>query len=278
MERFLRPPPEMNFTDIDQIDLAERWRRWRETMELYLRLNMADNSEKEQCDAFRYIIGQDGRDIYNTMTFTTSEVDKIDVLFVKFEDYCKPRKNVIMERYKFNTRVQRKDETSDQYVTELKLIAKNCNFDSLEDELVRDRLVYGTNSERVKERLLREEELTSVRALKICRVDEQSNKQLKAMNTEGEVHAIYKPKGEKDSFKINAKRKNPAKRDDKQHENIHNCKYCGKSHASKQCPAFGKKCYNCGKNNHFSKVCRKKKVFGVEQAKTSEHLEPSLER
>ncbi len=74
MERFLRPPPEMNFTDVDQIDLAERWRRWRETMELYLRLNMADNSEKEQCDAFRYIIGQDGRDIYNTMTFTTSEV------------------------------------------------------------------------------------------------------------------------------------------------------------------------------------------------------------
>ena len=60
---------------------------------------MAENSEKEQCDAFRYIIGQDGRDIYNTMTFASTEVDKIEVLFTKFEDYCKPRKNVIMERY-----------------------------------------------------------------------------------------------------------------------------------------------------------------------------------
>ena len=110
---------------------------------------MTDNSEKEQCDAIRYIIGQDVRDIYNTMTFTSSEVDKIDVLFAKVEDR-KPRKNVIMERYKFNTRVQRKDETADQYVTELKLIAKNCNFGILEDELIRDRLVYGTNSERVK--------------------------------------------------------------------------------------------------------------------------------
>ena len=28
MERFLRPAPEMNFSDLDQIDLAERWRRW----------------------------------------------------------------------------------------------------------------------------------------------------------------------------------------------------------------------------------------------------------
>ena len=133
---------------------------------------MADSDEKEQCDAFRYIIGQDGRDIYNTMTFTSREVNKIDALFAKFEDYCKPSKNVIMERYKFNTRTQQKDETADQCVTELKLIAKNCNFGSLEDELIRDRLVYGTNSERVKERLLREEELTLLKALKICRADE----------------------------------------------------------------------------------------------------------
>ena len=117
----------LGFSDLDQIDLAERWRRWRQTMELYLRLNMADSDEKEQCDAFRYIIGQ--------ITFTSSEKNKIDALFAKFEDYCKPRKNVIMERYKFNTRTQQKDESADQYVTELKLIATNCNFGSLEDEL-----------------------------------------------------------------------------------------------------------------------------------------------
>ena len=96
------------------------------------------------------------------------------------------------------------------------------------------------------------------------------------MKTEEDVHAICKPKESKvnkDQFKLNAKRKKFAKRDDR-HENIFKCKYCGKSHASKQCPAFGKKCYNCGKNNHFSKVCQKKKVFGVEENKTNEHLEP----
>ena len=125
-----------------------------------------------------------------------------------------------MERYKFNTRVQRKDETADQYVTELKLIAKNCNFGSLEDELIRDRLVYGTNSERIKERLLcGEEELTLVKALKICRADEQSNKQLKAMNGENEVHTIKKQtawKAGRDQYKTDGKRKNFAKRDNKQ--------------------------------------------------------------
>jgi hypothetical protein len=50
---------------------------------------MAESAEKEQCDAFLYIVGQD---IYNTMVFTVHEVDKIDILFAKFEEYCKPRK------------------------------------------------------------------------------------------------------------------------------------------------------------------------------------------
>ena len=45
---------------------------------------MSDKSEKEQCGAFLYIIGQAGRDVYNTMTFTNEQKDKIEALFVKF--------------------------------------------------------------------------------------------------------------------------------------------------------------------------------------------------
>ena len=66
MERSIKPPQEMSFSTTDPVDIVERWRRWKETMELYLRLNMSDSSEKDQCAAFRYIIGQDGRDIFTT--------------------------------------------------------------------------------------------------------------------------------------------------------------------------------------------------------------------
>ena len=37
---------------------------------------------------------------------------------------------------------------------------------------------------------------------------------------------------------------------------ICNCKYCGKSHNKGNCPAFGKKCGKCGKDNHFKAVCK----------------------
>lgn len=67
----------------------------------------------------------------------------------------------------------------------LKLLAKNCNFGSLVDETIRDRLVCGIISERVKERLLREQELSLDKAMLIRQVEEESNKQIKLLSEEG---------------------------------------------------------------------------------------------
>ncbi|XP_028809432.1 uncharacterized protein K02A2.6-like isoform X2 [Denticeps clupeoides] len=39
-----------------------------------------------------------------------------------------------------------------------------------------------------------------------------------------------------------------------------NCKFCGKVHerSKKKCPAYGKKCKKCGKDNHFAALCKTK--------------------
>ena len=99
-----------------------------------------------------------------------------------------------MERYKFNTRMQAAEESIDQFVTALRLIAKDCDFKLLEDDgLIRDRIVCGTNSDRVKEHLLREHDLTLDKAINICRSTEESKKQLKSMSEEKAdpmVHAV----------------------------------------------------------------------------------------
>ena len=101
---------EMDFSTTDSISVSEKWRTADvEAMELYLTLALSDKSEKEQCCAFLYLIGQSGRDIYNTMQLADKEVNKIDVngvLFRWFEDYCRSKQNVTMERFKFNTRNQ----------------------------------------------------------------------------------------------------------------------------------------------------------------------------
>ena len=166
-----------------------------------------------------------------------------------------------MERYKFNTRVQRSDETADQYVTELKLLAKNCEFGVLESELIRGRVVYGITSERVKERLLREQDLTLDKALELCRINEQSKEQMKVLHEAQGVNAIKQQntKTSTNRGKFNAKCRRDFKRDDKKQDYISSCGKCGKLHSSRECPAFGKKCYNCDTSNHFAKFCKSKK-------------------
>ena len=69
---------------------------------------------------------------------------------------------------KFNTRIQGKIESIDQYVTDLRIISKNCKFGALEEEVLRDRIVCGVFSEKVKERLLRDNELTFQKAIRMC--------------------------------------------------------------------------------------------------------------
>ena len=42
----------------------------------------------------------------------------------------------------------------------------------------------------------------------------------------------------------------------KSSSSVCNCKYCGKSHSRGNCPAYGKKCQKCRKENHFKSVCK----------------------
>ena len=268
---FLKAPSELDLSTTDSISIQEKWRKWRQAMELYLQFSMSEKTEKERCGAFLYLIGQSGRDVYNTMTITNAEKDKLDVLFAKFEEYCNSKQNVTMERYKFNTRNQGKEETVNQYVVVLKLLAKNCKFGILEDEMIRDRLVCGITSERVKGRLLRERELSLDKAMLICQIEEESNKQMKLLSEEGPETVVQVVKRTPHYEK--PVRSKPLDKEERKHVSQQSCGNCGFTHHRSQCPALGKKCYQCGRLNHFSHMCRSKKVATVHHSEDEEESE-----
>ena len=55
---------------------------------------------------FFLLIGQEARNVYNTWALTADEQDETDVLFNKFEEYFKPRKNLRVIWLNFNRRIQ----------------------------------------------------------------------------------------------------------------------------------------------------------------------------
>ena len=65
-----------------------------------------------------------------------------------------------------------------QFVTDLQLLARDCAFKE-PDEMIRDRIVFGTNSHKIREKLINQgKDLTLHKAAEIARTYELSRAQL----------------------------------------------------------------------------------------------------
>lgn len=233
-------PVAMNF---ESGNISENYKRWSQHMRLILSGPLADKSELQQCSYFLLYIGQAGRDIFNTWSLPDEEENKIEVLFTKFGQYCQPKKNVTMARFKFNSRSQHADESVDQFTTELRLIANDCEFEELKDSLIRDRIICGTRDEKVRERLLQEEDISLSKAIDLARSMEVSRQQMTSITNAVDMKAVH----------IRHK-KQSSNRSAEQEQ----CPNCGQApHPFARCPAKNKTCNYCKKPNHFSKMCRK---------------------
>ncbi|XP_055492867.1 uncharacterized protein K02A2.6-like [Leucoraja erinacea] len=239
----LRPPGTLVW---NSNNLAKSWKSWKEEFTLYIDLTMPDAVETTKVKLFYYLIGEKGRELWATLSSASpSARTTVSSMIIQLDEYCNPKVNETVERYRFFMRNQGLDENVDSYVTDLKILASSCNFGDIRDSLIRDRLVCGTNSSALRERLLREEKLTLETSLHICRATELSRENSRTLQgqTVEEVHALKQA-------------------EERQKDNEILCKFCGRTHErnKKKCPAFGKKCKRCGKENHFAVQCRSRQA------------------
>lgn len=147
-------------------------------------------------------IGSDALDVYDGLDFESVEQkNDIDVVLQKLQSYCIGETNEIYERYKFNKRDQELNESLDAYVTAVRTLAKTCNFGTLEDSLIRDRIVIGVKDNQARKKLLQVSKLTLKGCIDICRSYETTSQQLKEINQE-EVHALQPSRDKKPDPRI----------------------------------------------------------------------------
>ena len=274
---------------------AENWRRWIQRFRLYMCATEKDKkAEKLQCAMLLHCAGEEAQELYNTFTFTDGEKDKIAPLIKKFEDYCTPRKNTTFERHIFNNRIQKPDETFDQFVTDLRILSKNCEYADLLDGIIRDRIIEGIRDNDTRRRLLREDNLTLGKCIDMCRAAECTQQQMQSFITGAtgssndacenvsavtqNVHDMRAQRGrgrhstrsrEAPTVKTQRERRNDYT-EREQSEHIIDCKYCGQTHVRRRCPAYGKSCSKCNKANHFAKVCRSRVVNEIQEDSNSD--------
>ena len=242
----LPPPPPLEMHDGN---VAEKWKKFRLAWGNYaLATELNKKSEPVQVATLLTVIGEDARDVYSTFDWPDEESkSKIGPVLQKFADYCQPRKNIPFERYRFNKRAQEASESYDQYKTALRKLAEGCEFDTITtEEILRDRLIFGICEVKVRERLLRESQLTLQKTDEICRASESTAQQLKEVSEGDTVNAV--------NFRKKSRRPRGKKGDTD--ETTKACSNCGRIHEANNCFARGKTCGSCGKLNHFAAVCR----------------------
>lgn len=242
-------------------NVAENWRRFIQAFKLYIIATEKNKkSEALQCALLLTCAGAEAQEVHNTFTFEEGEVNKIAKLEEKFEAYCLPKKNVTYERHLFNSRCQKPDETFDQFMKDLKIQVKKCEYAELEDSIVKDRIVVGIRDENTKRRLLREDGLTLQKCVDICHAAEVTAEQMKALQ------GAEKANTEEETVELNAMRANQFKNRQK-FVNFQKpgtkCTRCGLIHRTDRCSAMGQQCHQCGKFNHFARECKNKELHSI---------------
>ncbi|UYV69844.1 K02A2.6-like, partial [Cordylochernes scorpioides] len=210
--------------------------------------------QEVQVAIFMASIGQLAQKIYKTFKLNEGEENKLQELKGKFNEYFTPKLNYTVERYQFNN-IKQCNEPFKEFLTKVKLQAKKCKFDQMEDELIKDRIVVGIQNNDVREKLLSDPDLNITKAIQICVAAENTNTQLREIKDRNENEPSISTIERKISRDFSQKAFNP--RDTTSFKKlINNCTRCGAKHEINKCPAYGKVCDKCKKANHFSKLCK----------------------
>lgn len=243
-------------------NLSKNWNSWHQRFKIFL---TASNLEKEEDDRkiaiLLYNLGEKSLEIFNSFNLNKADQSNYTTVITKFEGYFSPQKNITIERHKFLTRKQLPGESIDSYYTDLVNKSLSCELNALREDLVRDVFICGLNSsnQHLKERLLREPDLTLKKAVGMCKAAELSSLQVRELeNTEiAQVSVKNRPKPMSNTT-YKQSQQNPTYKSQKpKFKNfINNCRNCGKNHKVNQCPAFGATCFNCKRKNHFASYCQ----------------------
>lgn len=243
--------------DTDKSNTGLRWPKWLDRLEnLFEAINInGEEDDKRRRALPLHYVGDTVYDICQAEKGDTTDsyADTVKVLTDNFQ----PQTNIQMEIYRFRSCKQKEGQSLDEFVTELRQLAKNCEFADIDKELRR--------------RALREPNKSLSDILELGRTLELADVQASTMERDSvNIVQKYRSSRHKQSHRRRHRpthlRSNinyiPHTRSSQPHQfrDKNTCMFCGGDDQHKgDCPAKGKVCHYCKKTDHFKSVCFKLK-------------------
>ncbi|MEM7380089.1 MAG: hypothetical protein AAF361_02695 [Bacteroidota bacterium] len=197
----------------------------------------SNKKEELEISILLAILGEKGQDIHETFAWDDGETRNLAHVLRKFDGYCEPRSNESMSRFQFFNITQRSGTFTD-FVTNLQVAAADRDFRDRECGLVRDMIIKNCSSRCLRERLLRESDLTMVTAIKMGRAEEESKRNAEELSGPEKAHenALFvRSPGNHKQRAVDARTE---------------CSSCGLKHGHTECIAKEKVCFTCGEKGH----------------------------
>ena len=113
-------------------DVASNWEFFRQQWEDYeVATELIQQKMAVRLASLRSIMGKECMQIYRNSSLTPEQQERVPGCLEALEAYFKPQRNVVYERYVFNSCVQSQDEHVDAHVNRLRKLASFCDFGTL---------------------------------------------------------------------------------------------------------------------------------------------------
>jgi hypothetical protein len=274
---------------------AEGWKRFAFRWKHYAIAAKLNSEDSEvQVSHLLSVCGPEAEERYKSFVWADpASAEKITDVLARFERECMPDENTIIERYVFNSRVQKSGEAISDYVADLRRLSSTCKFEEMKaadavNQLIRDKVVCGLPDAALRTRLLEEgKDLTLDKAIEMVKCSEQVARQTQVLDktTPATISAIRN--GSSSQFPHNDEKDSRKRQPDGRSRQSHYqakphdrpCQFCGgQPHSRSECPAAEQECHNCQKKGHYSKVCRSARATSQPQKVSSSWIVQAINK
>ena len=278
----LETGPKLNWTRDNKI--FDRYQIWKEKVELIFSSALEESSAKQKVSYLRYWMGKQGIPLVKKWTalgkldFSSSEEDALLSGYILqnywnlLEAEFRPKGNKLLSVIELWTPSKQGSKTLNEWLTYVYNLVESCKYGYSSERIIRDVLIIGCNSDKAKDKIIRQGEKIKLQdVIEILQLEDSTRQTLSEMtSTTQKIHyASYEKKkgtGKKQKFQSNSNVSSSSSSGQKQDSTSSQklCYRCKKSYTKgheKVCKALNAKCNACGIEGHFEVACKKSGNF-----------------
>lgn len=230
METLLRAPEPLEVNG----DLSENWKNFKSAFETFaIASGIEDKVSSRKAAVLTNLMGEEAkRNLFPVIDIKAEDQKDYEKLVAALEKYCVAKANLLYSRHQFYSRKQEEGEPFDNFWRELKRMVTACQFTDM--SVLRDRVVFGTNDEELKEHCIKKGDIKLEDVVDKARIRERTKKEALEVLENRCVHMMN---GQRKSEQTSNGQNNQVTQNN-QNDNQFQCFRCHTSQGPRECPAF----------------------------------------